>query len=429
VPRTGLWANRDFLRLWAAATTSVFGSLVTRYALPFAAISVAAAGPLEIAALRSLELVGGLLVGFLAGAWVDRVQRRPIMVAADLGRALLLGSVPAAALAGVLGLGQLYLVAFVAAILSTFFESADRAFLPAVVERGDLVRANSALTASTAAAEFSAFGIAGVLIQAFTAPVAIAVDAVSFVISGLLIRSIRRPEPAGPVPAARAPLLREIREGIRLVTRDPVLRSLTSAVAAAHLLWGIFGASYILFATTVVGLGPALLGLVAAIGGLASLVGAGVVGRATARFGLGRTLVGGNVLFAIGNSLLPVAPSDALLIGAALLVAAQLLGDGGYTAFDVAAVSLIQSTVDNRVLGRVTATGNVFTAVVQLVGAIAGGLIAEAYGLRVGMLVGLVGAVLAVAVIWFSPVRAMRGGLPGPPERALLLGDDLPLTE
>jgi Na+/melibiose symporter-like transporter len=425
----GLRANRDFIRLWAAGTISVFGSLVTRYALPFAAISVANAGPIEISILRSLELVGVLLVGFAAGAWVDRVRRRPIMVAADFGRAILLGSVPLAAVAGVLGLGHLYAVAFFAAILSTFFDSADRAFLPSIVERDDLVQANSALTASSAAAEFSAFGVAGVLVQVFTAPIAIAVDAVSFVVSGLLIRSIRRAEPAEAPHAAREPLLREIRDGVRLVVRDPVLRALAGAAAAAHLMWGVFGASYILFATTVLGVGPALLGVIAAVGGLSSLIGAGIVTRATNRFGLGPTLLGGIALFAVGNVFIPIAPAGAIVLGAACLIVAQLLGDGGYTVFDVAAISLTQSLVDNRTLGRVTATGTVFTGVAQLGGTIAGGLIAVEFGLRTGLLVGLVGAAIAVALLWFSPVRHIRGGMPEPLRRALLPGEDLPVTE
>lgn len=155
---------------------------VARDSLLFAAIAVANAGPIQIAIPRPLELVAVLLVGFVAGAWVDRVCRRPIMVAADLGRAILLGSIPVAAVAGVLGLGQLFVVAFLAAFMSMFFDSADRAFLPTIVERDEL------------AAEFTAFGIAGALIQILTAPIAIAAAAQSFVASGALIRSIQRPE-------------------------------------------------------------------------------------------------------------------------------------------------------------------------------------------------------------------------------------------
>jgi MFS family permease len=427
--RSSVWANRDFGRLWAAGTISIFGSLVTRYALPFAAIEVASAGPFQIAVLRALDLVGVLLVGLVAGAWVDRLRRRPIMVVADLGRAVLLGSIPVAAIAGVLSLAQLFAVAFLAAILSTFFDSADRAFLPTIVERDELISANSALTASASAAEFSAFGVSGVLVQLFSAPIAIAVDAASFVASALFIGSIRRPEPARPPVEAREPVLREIREGIRLVRASPVLRALTGATGAAHLLWGVFGTSYILFATEVVGVGPAALGIIAGVGGASSLIGAVVAGRATRRFGLGPSLIGGMVLFTIGNAFIPLAPSGAVAVGAACLILQQFVADGGYTVYDIAEVSLRQSIVDDRLMGRVTATVNVFTGLVQLVGTIAGGLIAAAFGLRTGLALGLVGGVIATAFLWFSPVRTLRGGMPAPIDRALLPGGELPVTE
>jgi MFS family permease len=427
--RSMVWANRDFRRLWAAGTISIFGSLVTRYALPFAAIAVANAGPAQIAVLRALELIGVLLVGLAAGAWVDRLRRRPIMVAADLGRAVLLGSIPLAALAGVLGLGQLFAVAFLAAILSTFFDAADRAFLPGIVERDELIAANSALTASASAAEFSAFGIGGILVQLFTAPFAIALDAASFVASAVLIGSIHRPEPPSPPVEAREPVLREIRQGVRLVIGSPVLRALTGATAAAHLLWGIFGTSYILFAVGIVGVGPAALGIIAGVGGASSLLGAVVAGRATRRFGLGPCLIGGMILFTIGNAFIPLAPSGAVLLGAACLVLQQFVGDGGYTVYDIAQVSLRQSIVDDRLMGRVTSTVNVATVIVQLGGTIAGGLIAAAFGLRIGLLVGLIGGVVAIGFLWFSPVRKLRGGMPLPVDRALLPGDELPVTE
>ncbi len=427
--RPSIWANRDFGRLWAAGTTSIFGSLVTRYALPFAAIAVANAGPLQIAILRSLELAGVLLVGLVAGAWVDRLRRRPIMIVADLGRAVLLGSIPVAALAGVLGLGQLFAVVFLAAILSTFFDAADRAFLPTIVERDELIAANSALTASASAAEFSAFGIGGVLVQLFTAPIAIAAAAGPFGAPAGRRGATPRPAPPTRPAEAREPVLREIREGIGLVLASPVLRALTGATAAAHLLWGIFGTTYILFATGVVGLGPAALGVIAGVGGASSLIGALVAGRATRRCGLGPSLIGGMVLFTIGNALIPLAPSGALLIGAACLILQQFVADGGYTVFDIAQVSLRQSVVDDRLMGRVTSTVNVATGLVQLAGTIAGGLIAAAFGLRTGRFVGLVGGAVATGFLWFSPVRALRGGMPLPIDRALLPGDELPVTE
>ncbi|HEX7471568.1 MAG TPA: MFS transporter, partial [Candidatus Limnocylindrales bacterium] len=193
--------------------------------------------------------------------------------------------------------------------------------------------------------------------------------------------------------------------------------------------WGVFGTSYILSATEVVGVGPAALGIIAGVGGASSLVGAVVAGRATRRFGLGPSLIGGMVLFTIGNAFIPLAPSGAVAVGAACLILQQFVADGGYTVYDIAEVSLRQSIVDDRLMGRVTATVNVFTGLVQLIGTIAGGLIAAAFGLRTGLALGLVGGVIATGFLWFSPVRTLRGGMPAPIDRALMPGDELPITE
>lgn len=423
-----IWRNRDFVRLWSAGTISVFGSLITRTALPFAAIIVLGAGPLEIAGLRSLELVAALVVGLVAGAWVDRLRRRPIMIVADLGRALLLSSIPVAAVAGVLGIGHLFGVAFLAAILTTFFDLADRSYLPSLVDKRQLVAANGALTASASAAEFSAFGISGFLIQLFSAPVAIAVDAVSFVVSAGLIGTIRRPEPSRPPAADREPVLREIREGLRLVARSRVLRAIAGASAAAHVLWGVFGTAYLLFATREVGLGPAAIGVIAGLGGAGSLVGALLAERTARRLGLGRTLLVGMIGFTVGNAFIPLAPAGAIALGAACLIAQQLLADATGTIYDVLEISLRQSIVEDRHIGRVNGTIRFFTVLFQLAATIAGGLIAESLGLRTAMAVGVLGGVVGIAFIWFSPIRAMTS-VPPATNDALLPGEQLPLTE
>ncbi len=424
----GVWRNGDFVRLWTASTISVFGSLITRTALPFAAILVLGAGPLEIAGLRSLELVAALVVGLVAGAWVDRLRRRPVMIAADLGRAILLGSIPLAALGGVLGIGQLFGVAFLAAILTTFFDLADRSYLPSLVAPRQLVAANSALTASASVAEFTAFGLGGFLIQLFSAPIAIAVDAVSFLVSAAFLGSIGRPEPPRPAPEDRRPILHEIGHGLRLVVGSPILRAIAGASASAHVLWGIFGTAYLLFATRDLGLGPASIGVIAGLGGAGSLVGAVLAARAVRRLGLGPTLLLGMIGFTAGNALIPLAPSGAIVLGAACLAAQQLVGDGFGTAYDVVEISLRQSIVADEDLGRVNGTIRFITVLLQLAATIAGGLIAESLGLRTAMALGVGGGIAAIAFIWFSPIRSMRV-VPPPAGGAILPGEEMPLTE
>lgn len=427
-PVPSIWRDRDFVRLWSAGTISIFGSLIGRTALPFVAILTLGAGAIEVSALRSLELLAGLLVGLIAGAWVDRIRRRPIMIGADLGRAVLLGSIPVAAMIGVLGLWQLFAVAFLTAILTTFFDLADRAYLPTLVPADRLVPANSALTASSSAAEFTGFGISGFLVQLLTAPIAVAIDAVSFVVSAVLIRTIRRPEPPPPPRADREPMLREIRDGLHLVASSPVLRALALAGAFSHFVWGVFGAVYILFATRELGLGPAAIGLIAGVGGASSFVGAVLVGPLVRRFGIGRTLLVGMAGFGIGSAFIPLAPAGAILLGAVCLVGQQLVADGAATTYDIVDMSVRQSIVGDRLLGRVNATIRTSSVLLQLGGTVMAGVVGELLGLRAAFWIGLVGAVLAFLAVWLSPLRSMRG-VPTSPFGPAIAGDAIPITE
>ncbi|HUG31182.1 MAG TPA: MFS transporter [Candidatus Limnocylindria bacterium] len=422
-----LWRDRSFLALWSASTVSLFGSLITRTALPFAAILVLQAGPLEISALRSAELIAGLIVGLFAGAWVDRLRRRPILIWADIGRAVLLASIPVAFVLGVLGLPQLLFVAFAAAVLSTFFDVADNAYLPTIVSREKLVNANSALTATGSVAEFSAFGIGGFLIELFKAPIAIAIDAVTFVVSAILLMTIRKKEPPPAPVADREPVVREIRDGMRIVLRSPVLRALALSHGGTHILWGIFGTSYLLFAVTDLQLGPAAIGVIAGVGGVGSLAGAALAPRMVRRFGIGPTILLGMLGFLIGNTLIPLAPAGAILLSAAFLITQQLFGDAFATVYEITEVSLVQASVGDRVLGRVNATITTFTTLLTLAGAVAGGIIAELWGLRAAFAIGLLGAVFAIVVVWFSPVRFIRDAPLAPTH--LMPGDELPITE
>jgi MFS family permease len=406
--KPSLWRDRAFLAVWSASTISIFGSLITRTALPFAAILVLRAGPLEISAIRAAEQIAALIIGLAAGAWVDRLRRRPIMIWTDLGRAILLGSIPVAFVLGILGMPQLIVVAFAAAILSTFFDVADRSYLPTIISRERLVAANSALTATASIAEFSAFGIGGFLIQIFKAPIAIAIDAVSFVVSAVLLATIRRKEPPPTPVANREPVLREIRDGMRIVSRSPMLRALALAHGGTHILWGIFGTSYLLFATNELNLNPAAIGIIAGVGGIGSLAGSVAAPILSRRLGVGRSILLGMVGFTIGNALIPLAPAHAALLGAAFLIGQQLIGDSSATVYEIVETSLVQASVGNTVMGRVNATIGTFTTLLTLVGIVGGGIIAEVFGLRTAFAVGLLGAIAAIIVVWFSPVRHIR---------------------
>ena len=415
---SNLWRNGAFVRVWTAASVSIFGSFISRLAIPFVAILVLGAGPLEVAALRSLDLVAALAVGLVAGAWVDRLRRRPVLIWTDAARAALLLTIPLAFVLGVLSLWQLFAVSALTALLTTFFDAADNAYLPSIVRTEQLVEANAALTASASTAEVTAFGISGFLIQLLSAPIAVAIDALSFIGSALLLGSIRQREDR-PEPSTRRPILGEIREGAGLVGRDPVLRALLLTQMSQAVLWGVFGATYLLFAFEELQLGPAAIGLVTGAGGAGSLLGALVVGPAIRRWGIGPTAVVAMLCAAAGNALVPLAPAGAPLVAAAFLVGQQVIGDGGVTAYDITEQSVRQATVDNRLLGRASSTFHAASGAAQLVGTIGAGLVAEAYGLRAAALLAPAGALIGAAVLWGSPVRSLQiaaldaGGVPG----------------
>jgi MFS family permease len=225
----------------------------------------------------------------------------------------------------------------------------------------------------------------------------------------------------------REPFVREIRDGLRVVLGSPTLRAIAAAHGGTHLLWGIFGTVYLLFATHDLGLGPAAIGVIAGVGGGASFIGAAVAGRTIRRLGIGRTMLLGMVGFTVGSALIPLAPSGAVLVGAAFLVAQQLIADSSGTVYDVVETSLTQTIVDPRILGRVNATIQTYTTLLSLVGTIAGGIIAELIGLRQAMAIGVLGGVVAFAFIWFSPIRTMRGM---PADFAITpTPEDAPITE
>ena len=400
-----LWSNNAFVRVWTAASISIFGSLITRIALPLVAILTLDAGPIEVAVLRGMDLAVALIVGLVAGAWVDRLRRRPVLIWADLGRAALLLVIPVSFMLGTLALWQLLVVAALTAVLTTFFDAADNAYLPTIVERERLLEANSALAASGSVAEFAGFGISGILVQLLTGPITIVINAVTYLVSAVLLLTVRHVEAPPPPREDREPVLDEIRQGLRLVRHNPVLRAFAGAQMLMSMLWGIFGATWFLFAIDELGVGPALVGIVAGVGGASSFIGAIVATRSTRRWGIGPVAIAAMLLAALGNLFIPLAPAGLPLVAVACLVAQQLIADSAITVYDVTETSVRQALVADRELGRVASTFQVLSAGAQLVATIGAGLLAEVIGLRATSLLAPLGGLLAGAILYWSPVR------------------------
>src|SRR3989440_7231968 len=244
--RIGLWKDSDFVKLWLGRAVSNFGSGITGIALPLTAVLVLGATPIQMGILGALDGVAVLVIGLLAGVWVDRLRRRPLLIAADLGRAFVLGTIPLAALLGVLGIGQLYVVAALAGMLTVLFNVAHSAFLPSLIPRESLVEANSKLAMSDSLAETGGPAVAGPLVQLISAPFALFFDALSFLFSACCLGLIYTPEP----PAAlkqRKSIWSDLVEGLRMVLKNPLLRALAGSAATFSLFGNFIGALYALY--------------------------------------------------------------------------------------------------------------------------------------------------------------------------------------
>jgi MFS family permease len=397
--------SRNFALLWTGQTISAFGSRITREGLPLAANLMLRATPGEMGLLAAAGTLPVLLIGLLAGVWVDRLRRRPILIIADISRAVLLGTVPLAAALGVLRIEQLYLVALLVGGLTVFFEVANQSFLPTLVQREHIVEGNSKLSTSESLAEIGGPALAGVLVQAITAPIAILFDALSFLASALCAGFIRVREPAPSLPEERQSLWREMREGLRLVLGNPLLRATTAALSVRAFFGGAFATLYGLYVIRQLGLTPAIYGLLVTMGGLGALVGALLAGRIARRFRLGRTLIGAMLLSGSVSILTPLAGGPKLLV-VALLMTTQLVGDFGMEVYLIHALSLRQSLIPDRFLGRANASANFLEGGMLTIGALLAGLVGGMIGMRLTLLIATIaGLLISSSLLLFSPVR------------------------
>ncbi len=400
---------RDFRWFWAATTVSVFGSQVTGLALPLTAIQVLGAEPLQLGLLAAAATLPFLTVGLAVGAWVDRVRRRPVLIAADLGRAVALATIPLAFALGVLTIEQLLVVAFVVGVMDVFFDVAYDAFLPVLVPRDRLVQGNSRIETSRSSAQVLGPGIAGFLIGRLGAPLAIVVDAVSYLLSAAFawrIRAVETPvtRDAGGVRGWRA-LVAEIGEGLRFVLGSVHLRHIAGTTGSFNFFTAMFFALYLLYMTRDLRLSPEIIGLVFAIGQLGLLAGVFVAGRAAHRLGIGPTIVTGSLLSGVGLLLIPLAPTDAPV---PFLVAAQLLFGLALPIYNINQRSLRQAITPDRLLGRMTASMRFLVWGTMPVGALLGGILGTTLGVQQTLWIGAAGASLAFLSVLLSPVRGLR---------------------
>ena len=403
---TGLWRNGGFMRLWIGQTISVGGSMIGKTAMSFTAILVLHATPFQLGLLSAVRLAPGFLSGLVAGVWVDRLRRRPILISADIGRALLLATIPSAAVLGLLRIEQLYVVTFLVSVLTIFFDVAYQSYLPSLIGRETLVEGNSKLAASASVAEVGSFAMAGWLVQLFTAPITILIDAISFVVSAMSVWLIHAPEPA-PACDLQPNIRREIAEGLSAVLHNRLLRALAACTLSKEFFGGMYGALVVLYMARDLGFSPGILGTIWAVGGISSLIGAGATESTTRRLGIGPAMIAGLLLFGIALFFIPLARGTTLT-AALLLVLQQISGDGAATSYQINQVSLRQAITPERLLGRVNASAEFLRLGATLIGSLLGGLLGEMIGVRTTLFLGAFGTLLSTFWLVFSPVRGLR---------------------
>jgi MFS family permease len=401
-----LWRHADFLKLWAGQTISLFGSQITFLALPLTAILLLNATPAQMGILSAVRALPALLIGLFVGVWVDRRRRRSILIATDLARAVLLLVVPGFALAGILNIEVLYVVSFAAGALGLLFSVAYQSYLPTLIEREQLVEANSKLELSRSAAEIAGPGLAGALAQWLTAPVALFVDALSYLVSALSLSLIRTPEPELP-PQSNQSVWQEAREGIRGVVNDPSLRAIAGYSATLNLFNSLLETGWILYLTQNLQIEPGLLGVIFTAGGVGFLGGAAAAARVIQRIGMGRAMIAGLLIATCSDLITPLARGTPLTV-ALLLIVGQIGFGIGITTFGVSQVSLSQIITPNDQRGRVNAVMQVIGAGVTPIGALLGGVLGEAIGIRSTMLIAVAGEMCAVLWLLWSPLRSQN---------------------
>lgn len=404
-----LWRNHDFARLWWGQTLSQIGSQVSVVAVPLIALYTLNAGPGAMGALGAVGRLPFLLYLF-AGVWVDRTRRRPVMITTDIGRALVLAAILAAAVTHHLTIWWLGAGIAVSMLLTVWFDTAYMTAVPSLVERTQLMGANTRLETSRSAAQAAGPAIGGVLVQLLTAPVAIAVDAVSFVASAGFVRGVKKPEAA---PEHRTLAFRsvmgDLMEGLRYVFGHRLLRPLAVALLINNLAWASELALYFIFLVRGVGLSASLIGLTLAAAGPGAIVGSMLAGRVRAKWGAPTAIIGGLFLFAATAALIPLSAGPTPVKVVTLMAAGFFMALGG----QVCAINVLtwrQSITPDRLLGRANATFRFVVLGVSPLGSIAGGVLGSQLGLRPALWVSIAAMFVAPLIVMASAVRT--GGRP-----------------
>ncbi|MFI5577084.1 MFS transporter [Streptomyces sp. NPDC051822] len=398
-----LLRERTFRRYWTGQTISLAGDQISLMAIPLAAVLVLGADAAAMGWLKAAELLPALLLNLPLGAWADRqTSRRRAMIAADLGRAALVLTLPVAYMLDALTLTQLYVVAFGIGGLTVLFDVCNATLFVALVPTERYVQANSLVNGSRSTAWLAGPGIGGLLVQFLTAPFALVADALTYLVSAGYLARIK-PVEAPPAPVAKG----HFTEGLRWLFREPSMRALFAASGTVQFFNYMFHTLFVLYVTSELGISAGLLGLILGAGAVGGLLGAVVSGAVVRRIGIGGSLVTGFLGFTLPLLLVPLADGPLPLVVLVMFVA-EFLSCVGVMIVDVAAGSFQMALIPDAVRARVMGAFRTLNHGFRPIGALVGGLLGTAIGLRPTLWIATAGAVLAVLWVLPSPLARMR---------------------
>ncbi|MFD7155798.1 MFS transporter [Kribbella sp. NPDC059898] len=400
----GILRHPDFRRLWLADLLSQLGSRLTMFAVPLLAVLTLDATTFQVSLLRTCETAAWLLLGLFAGAWVDRVRCLPVLIAADLGRAVLFGSIPVAAAFGVLSLPQLYVVLALAGVLTVLFDVAHSTYPPRLLNTDQLLPGNAKLAANHSVAAVIGAGAGGILVQWIGAAVTIGLDALSFVWSAIWLRSIRYPEPA-PVKPERPHLRREIRDGLRYVFKHPLLRPIALNQTTTMLFQSANGAVMVVFLVRQLHLRPSTNGVLSMLGLLGAIVASVVTERLSTRLGDARALLLSTTGIGVAFVLQALTNRGWQL---AWYVLATLLAGFSIIVAYILGASTRQRVCPPDLQGRVSATMSFVSWGATPLGSLLGGILGTTLGLRPTLYTAGFATLAGTSFLYFSPLRTQK---------------------
>ncbi len=403
-----LWRHPDFLKLWAGQSVSLLGDQVSFLALPLTAVLFLRANAFQMGILTAAGSVPALFFALIAGVWVDRLRRRPVLMVADLGRFVLLCFIPLLFVLGLLRMEWLFVIAFLVGTLAIFFNVASPSYLPSLIPSPLLMEGNSKLEVSRSIVLSLGPACAGVLIQVLTAPIAIVADACSFLLSAASLVWIRTPETRRPDETTHRNLLRASQDGIRFLVGSPLLRAITCTSATLSLFNSFLEAIFVLYLIQDIGIQPVLIGIIFVPGSIGFVVGALLCGRVTSWLGVGRVLWMAPIAIGISDGLLPLASMVSHTFALFLICCAQIGYGLAYPLFSINQLSLRQTVTPENVQGRMNGSIALLTYGLPTIGALIGGALGQAIGLPQTVAIAAVGEMVSCIWIAFSPVSALR---------------------